>query len=174
VLYPFVQGENAMVVGLSDNQWRAFGAALRAIHAAQLDAQLLASLRVETFALPSAEVVRRLLTLPEGAWVQSATAQLFLEFWRSHSDSIGSMPTRAEGLGTELRSRTFDDVLCHSDIHAANMLVGEDDRIWLVDWDGPLLAPRERDLRFVIGSRIARGYATGRSPVLLRVRNARD
>ncbi len=156
VLYPFVQGESAMIVGLCDDQWREFGSALRAVHASQLEPRLRASLRVETFMLPSAAVVRRVLPLPDGAAVASATAEPFLAFWRAHTESIGQMLARAEDLGTELRSKTFDDVLCHSDIHAANILVGEDGRIWLVDWDGPILAPRERDLLFVIGSRIAR------------------
>ena len=54
MLYPFIPGENAMVAGLSDDQWRAFGAALKWIHSSGLEARFRDVLRVEDFALPSA------------------------------------------------------------------------------------------------------------------------
>lgn len=160
VLYPFVEGENAGVAGLSDDQWREFGRTLRAVHASGLARRLRGRLPAETFSLPSAAPVRRLLTLVgesdfEGVAARSAA------FWRERAGQIRRMLARAEELGRTLRGASFENVLCHADIHAANVLVGVDGRIYLIDWDGPLIAPRERDLLFVVGSKIARAVEPG-------------
>ena len=156
MLYPFVPGENAMVVGMSDDQWREFGSTLRAVHDSALQDTFRDQLRVEDFSLPSAEVVRQLLTLVDQQAFESAAAARFAAFWRKHAERVHSMLARAEELGRSLRSKPFQVVLCHADIHATNILVGDDGQITLIDWDGPLIAPRERDLLFVVGSRIAR------------------
>jgi spectinomycin phosphotransferase len=156
VLYPFVTGNNAMDVGMSDDQWREFGRALRAVHASGIAEELRGRLPVETLGLPSAALVRRIRKLTETTEFENPVAAAFAGFWREQAARIDEMVARAEGLGRRLQSRSFDHVFCHADIHAANILVGEDERIWLIDWDGPLIAPRERDLLFVIGSRIAR------------------
>jgi spectinomycin phosphotransferase len=42
-------------------------------------------------------------------------------------------------------------VLCHTDIHAGNVLLATNAQLYLVDWDNPLLASKERDLMFVGG-----------------------
>ena len=156
VLYPFIRGENAMVAGLSDDQWREFGSTLQAVHGSGLDEHFRRRLRVETFSLPSAALVRRLLSLTNGARVEGDAAAQFAAFWRERTEKIHHLLARAEGLGTQLQSRSFEYVLCHADIHAANILVGDDGRIYLIDWDGLLIAPRECDLLFVVGSKIAR------------------
>jgi spectinomycin phosphotransferase len=156
VLYPFVRGENAKVVGLSDEQWRQFGAALRAVHDSGLGKRFGDQIRVETFALPSAALVRQIGGLVEGTEFAGPAARRLAAFWRANTERIGNLLARAEELGRLLQAEPFELVLCHSDIHAANILVGEDGRIWLVDWDGPIVAPRERDFLFVVGSRIAR------------------
>jgi spectinomycin phosphotransferase len=155
VLYPFVRGESAMVAGLSDDQWREFGSTLRAVHASRLDEGLRGRLPVEDFSLPSAATVRRILALMDGADFEGAAARL-AAFLRGRAGQVRRMLARAEALGSSLRTKTFEYVLCHADIHAANVLVGDDGRIRLIDWDGPLVAPRERDLLFVVGSKIAR------------------
>jgi spectinomycin phosphotransferase len=156
VVYPFIRGESAMETGLTRDEWRQFGAAMKAIHTSGIGNQYREQLRVESFALPSAALVRQILTLRADEVDQSPAAASFAAFLRAHSDRICRMLDRAEALGRSLQPRRWEMVLCHGDIHAANILVGEDSRIWLVDWDAPLIAPRERDLLFVVGSRIAR------------------
>ncbi len=156
VLQPFVHGRNAMVAGLTDDQWRTFGATLRAVHDSGLERSFADRLPVETFSLAAAAPVRRIL---EAALLQtfgSPAARQLAAFCRQQAGRIGATLERAEELGALLRARPFDLVLCHTDIHAANIRVTDEGGIVLVDWDAPMIAPRERDLLFVIGSRIAR------------------
>ena len=47
-----------------------------------------------------------------------------------------------------LSSKAF--VLSHGDLWGTNIIRGESDKLHLVDWDGALLAPQERDLTFFI------------------------
>ena len=41
--------------------------------------------------------------------------------------------------------------MCHTDIHGGNILITNEDQFYIVDWDIPLLAPKERDLMFIGG-----------------------
>ena len=156
ILYPFIQGENAMTAGMTNEQWQDFGSTLQAIHSSGLADEFRDCLSRETFALPSGALVRRILDLVDTTEFENTVAARFAAFWQTHAARIRQMLARAEELGTRLQSKPFEHVLCHADIHAANILVGDDGRIHLIDWDGPLIAPRERDLLFVVGSIIAR------------------
>ena len=144
-----------MVTGMSDDQWREFGSTLKAVHSSRLADEFRSRLPVQTFALPSAALVRRMLDLAETTQFENVVAAQFAAFWRENAARIHQMLDRAEDLGRQLQSRSFEHVLCHADIHAANILVSDDGPIHLIDWDGPLIAPRERDLLFVVGSIIA-------------------
>ena len=42
-------------------------------------------------------------------------------------------------------------VLCHSDLHAGNIFIDAHGALYLVDWDNPILAPKERDLMYAGG-----------------------
>jgi spectinomycin phosphotransferase len=47
-------------------------------------------------------------------------------------------------------------VLCHADIHTNNVLLDAGGTVWIVDWDDTVLAPKERDLMFVVGGGLNR------------------
>ena len=73
---------------------------------------------------------------------------------------------RAERLGRAVAAARPELVLCHADLHLANLLVDAEGRLWVVDWDGLQLAPRERDLLFATGPQRAR-FLEGYGPVTL-------
>jgi spectinomycin phosphotransferase len=79
-------------------------------------------------------------------------------------DRIRHLVERAEQLAEALQSHSLEYVLCHTDIHAANLLM-TGDALYIVDWDAPILAPKERDLMF-IGGGIGEIWNTAREEAL--------
>jgi len=78
-------------------------------------------------------------------------ADALATFWRARREDIRALLARADDLGPRLAQRAPEFVLCHADIHTNNVLLDADGRVWIVDWDETVLAPRERDLMFVVG-----------------------
>lgn len=58
---------------------------------------------------------------------------------------------QAERIGRQVQTQSPQFVLCHSDIHAGNVFIDKNDTLFIVDWDEPILAPKERDLMFIGG-----------------------
>ncbi len=58
---------------------------------------------------------------------------------------------RLQALADAVGCRPSGRVLCHGDLIGDNLLRDRDGRLWLVDWDGAALAPRERDLALFAG-----------------------
>ncbi|HET6821601.1 MAG TPA: hypothetical protein VFH34_03070, partial [Anaerolineales bacterium] len=50
-----------------------------------------------------------------------------------------------------VQSQSLEFILCHTDIHGGNILISDSEELYIVDWDNPLLAPKERDLLFIGG-----------------------
>jgi spectinomycin phosphotransferase len=136
-VYPFVQGSNGLDVELSEGHWLALGRALRRIHAVGLPGALAAMIRRQT---PTrfAGALRALLE-------QSAPPLV------AHRERLWAALDHLERGLAELRARPRELVACHSDIHAGNLLLAGDGALAIVDWDEPILAPRERDVMFVGG-----------------------
>lgn len=156
ILYPFIAGENAKKRGMSGEQWHTFGTTLDAIHSSGIAAQFANDIPTESFVAPAIDLVRAMQAQIEATQCDMPIQQEFAAFWQEHASLIRHLTERAEQLGSVLRTQNLPTVLCHGDIHAANIMLGENDKLYLVDWDTPRIAPRERDLLFVIGSPIAR------------------
>ena len=156
ILYPFISGENAMRRGMTDQQWKTFGAALNAIHGSGIERKLVGVVPVETFATPVIEFVRSQLAHIQTEQFELPVQQDFAVFWRQNAALIRHLTERTQRLGNTLQSQKLETVLCHGDAHAANIMLDQSGNLYLVDWDTPRIAPRERDLLFVAGSIIAR------------------
>jgi len=74
-----------------------------------------------------------------------------LTFMKKHKAEIHRLVDRAEQLCQKIQYQLPELVLCHADIHGGNVLIDRNDAIYIVDWDSPSMAPKERDLMFIGG-----------------------
>ena len=151
ILYPFVDGTTGMAGGMAERHWTVFGAALGRLHATPLAPELDRHVRRESFVPAWGEVARRLdAHIAARAFADPVACEL-ADFWRTRREEIRALVERAEALGERLRAAAPPPVLCHADAHTANVMIDSADRLRIVDWDETVLAPRERDLMFVVG-----------------------
>ena len=151
ILYPFVAGRMGAHGGLADQQWIAYGAAFRQIHAAAVPSALAAAMRREAFAPKWSPIVTEIDALIGATPFSDPAQQALAEFWQARRALIHTLLARAADLGGRLRAAGLPLVLCHADAHLWNILVEPDGALWVVDWDDTLLAPKECDLLFVVG-----------------------
>ena len=151
ILYPFIEGKNGFQMELTDHQKRHLGSALKAIHSTQLPPELKRLIPKETFSSQWREIVKSFQEQAETMPFQDYNAAKLAQFIKSKHSEIDHLIERTEQLASELQFKPLDFVLCHTDIHGANILIMENNDFYIVDWDNPLLAPKERDLMFIGG-----------------------
>lgn len=151
VLYPFFEGKTGFEVSLSATQWIALGETIRAVQSESLPAELLSRLPRESYSTRDRTIVKRLDAELEQRSFDDSVAVRFADFWTAKRDDIRTIAGRAEQLASEMEQRHAELVLCHSDLHARNVLLRGEDELVIIDWDEPILAPKERDLMFVGG-----------------------
>ncbi len=158
ILYPFIEGKNGFEMELSDSHKRTLGAALKGIHTAQVPPELKSVIPQETFSPYWRERVKEFQRQVENSTFSDLNAAKLAEFIRSKRSEINRPIKQTEELASELQSQSHELVLCHTDIHGGNILIRTDGQLpvptenfYIVDWDAPLLAPKERDLMFIGG-----------------------
>lgn len=149
VVYPFVAGESLMDRGLRSGDAQRIGRMLAELHGAtgSLPPDLRAMLPAESFRAHQ-ETAARVLQAALASWPPGSAEAALAEFIRDKTAPIERVLLGARALGARARSRGPAQVVCHADIHGANILTGADGRLSVIDWDGIMLAPPERDLVF--------------------------
>lgn len=150
-IFPFVEGRDAYDLAMTDAHWIEFGRALSAIHSAQMPPSVTDHVAHESYSDRWREIVKRFMgMIRETSFDDPIAAELARFLWRQR-DLIDALLQRAGDLAAVLRARDLPLILCHADIHAGNLLITPDDRVFIVDWDTLILAPKERDLMYVGG-----------------------
>ena len=153
ILYPFITGNEAMKVGMTDAQWMEFGSTLKHIHATEITVHILQHVKRESFIPKWGSLAKTLHEQVNTREYDDPYQKQLAIFWKENNEKIQTLVERAESLGKRLQHTNLEFVLCHADIHTANILITQKQNIFIVDWDDTLLAPKERDLMFVPGGR---------------------
>ena len=148
-LYPYIEGQNGFSRNLTDDQWILLGKVLKQIHELDVPSTIKDQVREETYSPKWREIVRSLDVYGN---LKGDEVTLKLQtFIKEHKETIHLLVNLAEFLSQQIQKQPVKHVLCHSDIHAGNVLIAKNDIIYIVDWDEPIMAPKERDLMFIGG-----------------------
>ena len=150
IVYPFVDAPNGFTQNLTEKQWQQLGKALRKIHETSVPTSIQQKLRKEIYSTKWREIVKSFYKKIETEPLDDKITADFKSFFKQNIDVIHRLVDSAEELSKKIRPAD-NYVLCHSDIHAGNVLIGSDESIYIIDWDEPMMAPKERDLMFIGG-----------------------
>lgn len=149
-LYPFIEGKSRWDMSLTPTQWRDWGAIMAAIHGAAIPPSLTSAIPRAAFALKWLEKLARVEGALARGRFQHAIAEEMALIWRQNLAQIELSRRRYLALGAQLKGRSPAFLLCHADIHPANIIIDGTGFIHIVDWDETTLAPKERDLMFFV------------------------
>jgi spectinomycin phosphotransferase len=166
MLYPYVEGTNGYEVELSEQQWANFGTALKKIHTTNPTSMLISKIRKERYAPEWRESCRNILSRLKEETFDDPITRTMSEFLQSKREMIMHALGRAEQLAQDMASRSLEFVLCHSDIHPGNLFIDTKGSLFIVDWDYPMLAPKERDLMFIGGGQGFKPYVAEQEEIL--------
>ena len=151
ILYPFVTGKSGWEMELSHQQWKEVGEGLNALHSSVLPPELARPMPREEYAAVWRDRVTAFLEQAANQAVNDPVAAKLVEFLEEKRTTIRHIIMRARRLANILVQQPPDNCLCHGDPHAGNILVDTTNRLYIVDWDTLILAPKERDLMFIGG-----------------------
>ena len=101
-------------------------------------------------ALPGLDSLNAALAAIEEPWTSGPYGEPARALLRSGESRLTRALARYDELAERVRMEPTPWVVSHGEPHAANILRDHDGALHLIDWDTVRLAPRERDLWFVL------------------------
>ena len=151
ILYPFIEGSSGYEVELSEGQWAEFGAALKRIHVTIIPPALNQDMQKEQYSAEWREICRNIIKPLERENFEDPIRIEWSALLHTKREMILDAVKRADQLVKVMSSLEMEFVPCHSDIHPGNLFIDTKGEVLIVDWDYPMLAPKERDLMFIGG-----------------------
>jgi spectinomycin phosphotransferase len=151
IVYAYIENQNGFNQVLTNDQWIILGKVLRKVHEFKIPATIQDKVRREDYSPKWRVIVRSLYDHIEINPNKDHWAKKLAMFMKEHKKEIYRLLDSAELLGQKMQLNSAEFVLCHADIHGGNVLIGENGFIYIVDWDQPIMAPKERDLMFIGG-----------------------
>ena len=151
ILYPFVEGTSGFEIELSEPQWADFSSALKRIHTTLVPPALSEKIGKESYSPEWRDICRNVIKRLDKETFDDPVTVGLAEFLRPKRETILDLVERAERFAHTLASRSTELVVCHSDIHPGNLFIDTKGTLFIVDWDYPMFAPKERDLMFIGG-----------------------
>jgi spectinomycin phosphotransferase len=151
IVYPFLEGDTSWT-GMTDEHWKEVGTIFKRIHQTAAPLHGFQPLRKETFdpgeylRLVRAFEIHHVGKLRDG----NASERSLRSSWMAHQSTINTAVTSLEKLARVLQSRSGAYVLCHADLHPANLIRDRTGQVFVIDWDDVMLAPKERDFIFAV------------------------
>jgi len=155
VVFPFIEGRTLEGQRpYSEPTRAAIAQALAEIHKSTSRLDLSVEFPREDFGIPFEKELIQGLQALEGITRRDRRGQQELkELLLPHREAILGHLDRLRELQSLARSATKNRefVLCHTDLAPANLLLTDEEELYILDWEGAMLAPAEHDLFFFTG-----------------------
>ena len=138
-----------MDAGMQDANWKEFGSVLRQLHSIQLPPELGSQLERERFIPMQLTYDKQIHNQVKTCRYEDPFQRELSAFWLENDEVISTILERTEKLENKMHETELEFVPYHADIHTGNVLITEDHKLFIVDWDETMLAPKERDLLFI-------------------------
>ena len=150
IVYPFIDGDSSWS-GMKEVHWERVGNTFNKVHNTIFEPDILDLLKKETFNVT--KYVERIRDFEvqhiQKQIIENTPEQVLCSVWLMNQSKINKSIDFLKRLASQLQKRTLSFVVCHADLHPANVLRDSVGNVFVVDWDEVMMAPKERDFIFL-------------------------